>query len=193
MVIISPNYLWWYLGPWGRFKAHCFKHITLDHIRFRTTMSVKSPREIQTRRAPRSLNSRCLFGILLWNGFLWWGLLPAKRKMDWQTMVFHVGCNLLRVQFYSLYSWKKRTNHKTRTHMYIYIYVNMYTYIYICGRDLWGLFRSFACKHVRSCSFPFSSRLVVSICSFLLFPLNKTKLDYRQKQLVYKTRLNWIS
>ena len=33
-------------------------------------------------------------------------------------------------------------------------------YIYICGRDLWGLFRSFACKHVRSCSFPFSSPLV---------------------------------
>ena len=33
----------------------------------------------------------------------------------------------------------------------------------------------------------------VSICSFLLFPLNKTKLDYRQKQLVDKTRLNWIS
>ena len=33
----------------------------------------------------------------------------------------------------------------------------MCVYIYICGRDLWGLFRSFACKHVRSCSFPFSS------------------------------------
>ena len=37
--------------------------------------------------------------------------------------------------------------------MCIYIYIH----IYICGRDLWGLFRSFACKHVRSCSFPFSS------------------------------------
>ena len=35
-----------------------------------------------------------------------------------------------------------------------------YIYIYICGRDRWGLFRSFACKHVRSCSFPFSSPLV---------------------------------
>ena len=35
-----------------------------------------------------------------------------------------------------------------------------YIYIYICGRDLWGLFRSFACKHVRSCSFPFSSPLL---------------------------------
>ena len=56
-------------------------------------------------------------------------------------------------------------------YIYVYIYTHTYTiymYIYICGRDLWGLFRSYAYKHVMLLFFFSFGHLT---CSFLLCPL----------------------
>ena len=56
----------------------------------------------------------------------------------------------------------------THTHIYIISPYTVCIYIYICGRDLWGLFRSYAYKHVMLLFFFSFGRLT---CSFLFCPL----------------------
>ena len=59
----------------------------------------------------------------------------------------------------------------------MYKYKNIYIYcIYICGRDLWGLFHSFAYKHVINAFSLFSLSLL--LWTFNLFiPSVSTKVD----------------
>ena len=91
-------------------------------------------------------------GITIILAAAWW-----KRWLRWSRNKHAIEC---------WRHWRQIRGWPKEDISWIMIYTTMY--IYICGRDLWGLFRSYAYKHVMLLFFFSFGRLT---CSFLLCPL----------------------